>query len=218
MNPIVRIFQDLVYYGMERFGKYYSSYRAFVYKRDDPEGYGRLQLYIPDIYGVKPYTYWAWQVGTPAGMNYGWHWIPQEGELVYVEFEGGDPRKPLWKYGHFGSSIGKNNENHHEISPELRDPDKYWFRTPKGMGIMFDDKTKEIKVYGGELKYVSLGTTIIVGKNKIEVTDTGINITAGDGKVYVAGDKPVLYAKNSGTEEILQFDEIGVSKKVRVSA
>jgi hypothetical protein len=208
-----KVLQDLLYHGMEKFGKYYGSYRGFVFNRDDPKQYGRLQLMIPHIYGEQAYKYWAWPVGQYSGMGYGMQFIPKVSEMVFVEFEGGDPRKPLWKHGHFG----KNDAGLNQIPPELRDPDVYWFKTPGGLGFSLNDKTKEIKIYAGEVLHQSLQHTFIVGKNKIELTDTGLNVVVEDpSKIYFNGKFAVLYAKNSGTEEILDLKEIGVSKSVRV--
>ncbi len=212
-NPIVRFFSDLMYNGLERFGKYYASYRAFVYRRDDPEGLGRIQLYVPSVYGTEPFKYWAWQVGNPSGFGYGWQWIPQVGEMVFVEFENGDPAKPMWKHGH----PGKDLEGDSEKPPHLRDPDLYYLRTPKGLGIIFDEKTMEIKFMGGTVKTETTETLIQVGNNTVHVTDTGVNITTGEGsKVYLGGDKAVLYSKAPFSDSILDLKEIGVSNKVRV--
>lgn len=213
MQPLTKLISDLVNYGMERFGKYYSSYRGFVFDRVDPEGYGRLQLFVPHVYGQEPYRYWAWQIGQYSGTNYGLKCIPQIGDMVFVEFEGGDPRKPLWKYGHFGKDLSNNNE----IPDTLKDPDIYWFRTPGGLGIEFNDKTKETKLYTGNMMYKALDATINVNGNKIQVTDSGVNIELTDSsKVYLGGKYPVLYSKTPFAEEITDLKEIGVAKKVKV--
>ncbi len=212
-NPFLRFIQDLSYWGMERFGKYYSSYRAFVYEREDPEGMGRLQLIIPHLHGPTPYKYWAFPVGIPSGFNYGWHWIPQKGEMVMVEFEAGNPNKPMWKYGHHA----KTPDNLTEIPPDMSDPDLYWFRTPKGLGISFNDKTGEIKMLGSTVMNKSTDHTITVGNNTIHISDSGINITAGEGnKIYLGGQYPVLYSKVPFAEGIQDLSEIGVSNKVRI--
>lgn len=212
-NPFIRLIQDLTLWGMERFHKYYSSYRGFVYDRDDPEGMGRLQLYVPHLYATEPYKVWAFPVGIPSGFGYGLHWIPLKGEMVWVEFEGGDPKKPLWKFGHFGRSPQGDSE----IPPHLNDPDVYWLRTPGGLGIEFNDKTLEIKLIGSSITHESTGSTIKVGSNLVEITDSGVNITAGDGsKVYLNGKNPILYSKAPFADSILDLKEIGVSTSVRV--
>lgn len=212
-EPFVKFIKDFMYWGAERFGKYYSSYRAFVYRRDDPEGLGRLQLYVPHVFGVQPYKYWAHPLGMYSGKGYGIKFIPQVGDMVMVEFEAGNPRIPLWKHGHpiIDKDMGSN------IPPELRDPDIYYIRTPKGLGFIFNDKTMEIKIIGASIENESVEHTLTVGNNTIQVTDTGVNITVGQGsKVYVNGGNPVLYAKVPMAKEILDLSEIGISNAVRV--
>lgn len=213
MNPFVKFIQELTYWGMERVGKYYSSYRGFVYRRDDPKGLGRVQLFVPHVYGPQPYEVWAFPVGVYSGPGFGMQCIPLVGQMVMVEFEGGDPKIPLWKHGHFGLLA----DGISEIPAHLRDPDIYWFRTPKGLGFEINDKTGTIKVIGSNVQYNSVEHSISAGTNKIEVTDTGINITLGDGnKCYIDGKYPVLYSKQPSASQILNFDEIGVSEKIRI--
>jgi hypothetical protein len=135
--------------------------------------------------------------------------------MIFVEFESGDPRFPMWKHGHFGR-LEENQQS--EIPPHLRDPDIYWFRTPGGLGIEFNDKTKEVKIYGGDVHYKSITSVLQVGGNLVEVTDTGVNITLEAGsKFYINGNKPILYSKLDGVSEITSFDEIGVSKTARTA-
>lgn len=141
MDSILKIINNIVTKGLEHFGKYYSSYRGFVMSNEDPEGYGRLQLKVPQILGNQTIEYWAWQKGTFSGKDYGFQVIPQKGDMVFVEFEYGDPRKPIWTYGHF-SKTNKQKEK----PEELKNPNSYWFKTPKGHLVKIDDDKKLISI------------------------------------------------------------------------
>lgn len=141
MNPLVKIISDMFMKGLENFGRYYSAYRGFVISNEDPEGYGRLQLKVPSIYGDNIMTYWAWQKGTFSGPGYGSQVLPKKGDMVWVEFEMGSPRKPIWDYGHFSKTQGEKDK-----PEELRDPNTYWFKSPEGHLVIIDDTNNQVKV------------------------------------------------------------------------
>ena len=130
MHIIAATLDKLLTRGFEAFGVYYGTYKAFVTDREDPLHYGRLKLVIPNVTGAQVLNYWAYPCNCYAGKGYGAQVIPQKGDLVWVEFEQGNTRRPLWKFGYFGLD---------EKPEALKDYDKYWFKTPKGNLIEFDD-------------------------------------------------------------------------------
>lgn len=133
-NPLIRFIKTLVYNGLEAFGRYYSNYRAFVSDVNDPENLQRLKLIIPQLSGTQAYNYWAYPKGVFFGEKYGSQVLPQRGDMVWVEFEGGAPEIPIWSHGH---------PSRKELSkdPDLKDVRCYWFMTPKGNLIkLYDTK------------------------------------------------------------------------------
>jgi uncharacterized protein involved in type VI secretion and phage assembly len=50
------------------------------------------------------YEYWAWSKGLYAGPDKSFFQLPKPGEGVWVEFENGDRRYPVWSHGWFGES------------------------------------------------------------------------------------------------------------------
>lgn len=217
-----RFLKEISLYGLEAVGRYYSSYRGTVFDRDDPDGRGRLQLYVPQVYGTQAYKYWAPQKGCYSGKDYGMQVIPQIGESVWVEFEYGDPRRPIWTYGHFANT----QDGTPEKPEELRNPNQFWFKTPGGLGIIFDDNTGKIEFFhpGGSrvtvdeegVRQEGGQSEINIGDVKIQVTDSGVNIDAGNKKVYINGNMSVLYHKVEGATQVSDIKEIGVSNKVRI--
>lgn len=66
-------------------------YRALVRSAADPLGRGRLEVEVPQLLGAT--ASWAvpcWSAGTVSGT------IPAEGTVVWVAFEEGDVRRPVW--------------------------------------------------------------------------------------------------------------------------
>lgn len=84
--------------------KFYGKYRGTVINNVDPEFRGRLLCMVPDVLGVVP-SNWC-EVCTPlagpTGAPMGVYMVPPPGAGVWVEFEQGDPGKPIWSGCRFG--------------------------------------------------------------------------------------------------------------------
>lgn len=158
-NPIIAIIKDMLYFGFETFGRYYSTYRAFVYSNADPSNLQRLQLIIPEVGGTDVYTYWAFPKGVFNGTGYGMQCIPQKGELVWVEFERGHPEVPIWSHGHFGNGEMPTN------NPDLIDPKCFWFITPGGATVILNDTKKYISISYNGATFIINSTGLFTLKN-----------------------------------------------------
>jgi len=78
--------------------KYLGKYRGTVLQNVDPERKGRLQVEVPDVLSLIPST-WAEPcvpLAGPTGPPMGVYMVPPIGAGVWVEFEQGDPNKPVW--------------------------------------------------------------------------------------------------------------------------
>jgi Type VI secretion system/phage-baseplate injector OB domain len=64
-------------------------YLAKVYSVSDPLGVGRIQMYIPQIYGQMPVNIWAPPLSAGAST-------PAVGDLVWCMFHGGDSSFPTF--------------------------------------------------------------------------------------------------------------------------
>lgn len=159
-NPLISALKDILYFGLETFGRYYSSYRGFVVENKDPLNLQRVQVMVPQITGNGVYSYWAHPKGVFSGKGYGMQIIPQKGELVWVEFESGHPEVPMYSLGYFGNN---------EIPPDdadLLDVNCYWFKSPYGHTIKINDTKKYITITtnGAEITINSAG--LLSFKNK----------------------------------------------------
>lgn len=88
--------------------KFFGLYRGIVLDNKDPKNQGRLKVAVPGVYGNDLSTgqplesTWALPKFPMAGMNWGVEMIPpvtdNDGKpvMVWVEFEMGDQKKPVW--------------------------------------------------------------------------------------------------------------------------
>lgn len=86
---------------MSEMQKYYGKYRGTVLNNIDPEQRGRIQAIVPAVSNIVP-TSWALPCVPIAGKLEGFFAVPQIGAGVWIEFEEGDPDKPIWVGGFWG--------------------------------------------------------------------------------------------------------------------
>ena len=83
--------------------KFYGKYRGTVLTNVDPLQTGRLLVTVPDVHGIAPSS-WAMPCFAFAGKQMGEWALPQIGAHVWVEFEQGNPDKPIWTGCFYGSA------------------------------------------------------------------------------------------------------------------
>jgi uncharacterized protein involved in type VI secretion and phage assembly len=150
--------------------KYFGVYRGTVVNNIDPLQTGRIMVTVPDVGGVIPST-WAMPCIPFAGKQAGAFMVPQIGSGVFLQFEAGDPDKPVWMGGWWGDVA--------EV-PALAlagvpgDPNIV-FQTTLQNSIVVSDLPGPT---GGIMLKSTTGATIIVN-------DTGIYIQNGKGASIV---------------------------------
>lgn len=82
--------------------KFYGVYRGTVVNNIDPMQIGRIQATVPDVSGLTPTT-WAMPCIPIAGKQMGTFMVPQIGAGVWLQFEAGDPDRPVWTGGWWGT-------------------------------------------------------------------------------------------------------------------
>jgi uncharacterized protein involved in type VI secretion and phage assembly len=82
--------------------KYYGKFRGTVLNNVDPLQQGRLLCQVADVLGVAPSS-WAMPCFAFTGKQMGAWGLPQIGAGVWVEFEQGDPDRPIWSGCWYGS-------------------------------------------------------------------------------------------------------------------
>lgn len=77
--------------------RFYGKYRAFVSDNNDPKNLGRLKLKIPSVLGPDTASGWAMPCAPYGGGSArGFFFVPEPGDGVWVEFEGGLLEYPVW--------------------------------------------------------------------------------------------------------------------------
>jgi hypothetical protein len=86
--------------------RYFGKYRGTVVMNIDPELRGRLICEVPDVLGLVPSSWCEACVplAGPTGPPMGAYFVPPIGAGVWVEFEQGDPNKPVWTGCRFAPS------------------------------------------------------------------------------------------------------------------
>ena len=146
--------------------RYYGKYRGVVLNNVDPMQQGRLQIQVPDVAGLAPVT-WAMPCVPVAGIQNGMFAPPLIGSGVWVEFEQGDPEKPIW-VGCFWGSAAEVPALAHATPPGMQ---AITLQTTLQNGLTVSDLPGPT---GGILLKSATGASLIVN-------DTGIYIQNGKG-------------------------------------
>jgi len=113
-------------------GKFFGKYRARVINNKDPKKMGRIKVECPKVLG-KFESEWCLPCFPYGADGIGTIQIPREGYLVWIEFEEGDPDKPIWT-----GAIWKQELTPFEDEYEVVDR-KRIFKTESGHKIVFSD-------------------------------------------------------------------------------
>jgi hypothetical protein len=84
--------------------KYYGIYSATVLNNIDPMQLGRINVVVPDVSSITPTTF-AKPCVPLAGKQMGTYMVPQIGAGVWIQFEAGDPDRPVWSGGWWGNAL-----------------------------------------------------------------------------------------------------------------
>lgn len=152
MNLLQQVFENIVYNGLESLGRYYSSYRGYVIDNEDPDNMSRVKVRIPAITRKNDHPVWAYPKNSFAGKDYGMQLLPQKGDIVWVEFEHGDPKFPLWTHAHFTKG---------QKPSEFSTPQIYGFKTPKGQLIIIDDRDGVEKIIVKSLNHFIIDSDVV---------------------------------------------------------
>lgn len=171
--------------GVEAIGRFYSRYRGVVLNNNDPDNLQRLEVMIPNLH-VGGLKVWARSASHQGGVNYGMkYFTPLPGEVVWVEFEKGNPMKAIWSY-HGWAKV--------EVPEELKSNTVAGLISPNGNKVILNDTDgvlsiqveKKISILTEEEgESISLG---IPEKCSISLTGDQIEITNGESTITLSDD------------------------------
>ncbi len=114
-------------------GKYYGKYSGIVVDNADPEQRGTLKVRVDSIFGVQ--TVVTARPCLPSGHFF----VPDIGALLWVEFEAGDSRYPIW-VGTWYPVDGTPD------AAKIDPPTHRVIHTPSGHTVEFTDESGEERV------------------------------------------------------------------------
>jgi uncharacterized protein involved in type VI secretion and phage assembly len=158
--------------------QFFGKYRGTVSDNFDPMMLGRIKANVPDVFGSQD-SGWALPCVPYAGDGVGLFLLPPTGANVWIEFEQGNPERPIWS-GCFWAT------GQLPATPAI--PQKKVLKTDSGT-ITIDDTPGA----GGITIETSDG-------KKIEFTLTGIAIDAGVGTITINGSQISI---NNGALEVI---------------
>ncbi|GAA4699543.1 hypothetical protein Prum_088510 [Phytohabitans rumicis] len=110
-------------------GRFYGKYRGSVVDNTDETHRGTLVVTCPDVFGRGV------EVVAQACLPYGHYFVPPKGADVWVEFEAGDTRRPLWVGAWYT-----------EAGAPAKTADQRVIHTPAGHVVEIDDTAGEERV------------------------------------------------------------------------
>ncbi|HBL57104.1 MAG TPA: hypothetical protein DDZ80_00550 [Cyanobacteria bacterium UBA8803] len=151
--------------------RYFGKYRGLVRDADDPENMGRIVAQVPEVYGEED-SPWALPSVPFAGQNHGFVLLPEVGDGVWIEFEAGDPSRPIWTgcwwaSGEMPTSAGTQTRV---------------LVTSGGHQLILDDREAKIQLLhsgGAEITMTDQEIKFKIGATQLVLSANGVNINNG---------------------------------------
>jgi hypothetical protein len=172
---------------------FFGKYAGIVADTDDPMGIGRLRAKVPEVLGEVEQTGWALPCAPwGGGHNRGFFALPEPGDTVWIEFEAGDPARPIWTGAFWGAPTSTGGQDDLGIeagseAPEGPDnpagPGQYIFRTASGHVISLDDSGGVVVIAeaaGAEIRITATGEVTIKADRIKLGADAAEKLVLGD--------------------------------------
>ena len=153
--------------------KFFGKYRGTVTDNQDPLKIGRIRATIPAIFGEHE-SGWALPCTPYAGKNVGLFCIPPIEAMVWIEFESGNPQKPIWT----GCFWGDGDTPEESASPDIK------ILKTETATIKLDDTSGSENITletesGLKMVMDQNGIELSNGSQKIQINSSGISINDG---------------------------------------
>jgi len=160
--------------------RFFGKYRGVVKDVTDPDHRLRIKALVPAVYEDK-LTPWAMPALPFAGRQHGLMLRPEVEDGVWIEFEAGDPSRPIWAGCFWADGQRPSSEVEHVRM----------LATTAGHKVAIDDDAGEIKLEhadGITLLTLKAGEiTLAVGRCQLKITPEAIVLNDGMAKVTLAG-------------------------------
>ena len=149
--------------------RFYGKYRGSVVDIDQQTL--RIKVNVPAVLGPAT-SGWCLPCVPYAGDKVGFVFLPREGDMVWVEFEGGDPSYPIWT-----GCCWRTDELPDGAAPNVRA-----IVTAAKHKLLFDDDAETITLSDQNENKVSLeaaGFGVERGSQKFQVSDVSVEVNDG---------------------------------------
>lgn len=172
--------------------RYYGKYRGVVQDNEDPRGMGRIRALVPEVLDDQ-LSPWALPCAPFAGAGAGQYTVPAVDTGVWIEFEAGDPARPLWTGGWWAEGQVPQDNAGNAAAPPLK-----ILRSEQGLMVTLDDSGEAIDVSdanGDNLLRIEVqrGEVLVQGANKVVVNAPQIELVQKAGHPVVFGDELMSY-------------------------
>lgn len=173
--------------------RFYGKYRGTVVNNTDPQKQGRIQVLVPEVTGEIP-SGWAVPCVPYAGPLSGFFSIPMPGASVWVEFEAGDPSRPIWVGGWWPVGTAPVAAAAGPAEPTQR----IW-RTETGLTVQMDDLAQTITISDAfklHMVELSVPTATVTVKGAARVVSEAPIVQHGSASAphpHVKGDLLLAY-------------------------
>ncbi len=172
----------------------YGKYRGLVVNNQDPQNLGRIQASVPEVLGETVISGWANPCAPYTGTQAGLFAIPPVGAGVWIEFEAGDPSRPIWVGGWWGVADVPLRPTGDPATPTTK-----ILRSDLGLIVALDDMAQTISISdaaGLNQVVVSVPTATVTLKGSARVVLEGPLIQEGSqnaARPAVLGDQLLSY-------------------------
>jgi hypothetical protein len=150
--------------------KYYGKYRGKVLDNNDEKLLGRVLVNVPTVMGKE--ENWAWPAAPFAGDQVGIYVLPPNKSNVWVEFEEGDPGKPIWSGGFWDTDTVPKAA----IDPKPPVPHILLQTTGKNLLHLCDGKSAPLTGSGG-IVLKSGDSTVVISPDGVKITASKIELS-----------------------------------------
>lgn len=179
--------------------RFYGKYRGVVINVFDPERRGRIVVQVPAIY-KDGLSGWAEPCLLLTGIRAGLLALPQIGSSVWVEFEQGDPERPIWCGGFWQTGT----------APSALIPLQTVLQTAGGNSILIDDTPGTggitLTTLAGDTMQISpaLGAVLktFLG-DKLEINAAGITLQTSSGNKLMISSVGIELSTTQGASVLL---------------
>jgi uncharacterized protein involved in type VI secretion and phage assembly len=172
--------------------RHYGKYRGTVADNNDPRKQGRVKAQVPEVLGTTD-SGWALPCAPYAGDQTGMLTVPPVGAGIWVEFEAGDPSRPIWTGCWWGSNKLPTDEGGTSATPDVK-----IIRSEQGLLLALHDDNQTIALSDSNgsniLKLeVQQGNVTLKASTKVVVDAPQIELVDGASHAAVFGDSLSTY-------------------------